>query len=441
MPSDSAPSLRPRERDAIIQSLRAGVTPRTGLQHIQVGRVREVEALLKDIETVCDGGSAFRLVIGEFGSGKSFFLQLVRNIALEKGLVTLHGDLSPDRRLYSTSGLARNLYAELMRNLSTRTKPDGGALTSVVERFVTEARKQADSSGRLVDTVIAERLSRLTELVGGYDFAEVIKAYWRGYEHDSEQLKSDAVRWLRGEFTTKTDARNALGVRTIVDDSSVYDHFKLLSLFVRLAGYAGLFVILDEMVILYKLPSQRARVSNYEQILRMLNDCLQGSAEYIGFMLSGTPEFLMDSRKGLFSYEALQSRLAQNAFAQAAGVVDYSGPTLPLANLSPEELLILLKNLRRVFAMGDPEKYLVPDEALTSFLAHCSNRIGDAYFRTPRNTVKAFVDFLSVLDQSSQLRWQDLIEQVDVQLEQNTDMPAVDIEEPEQDDGLASFRL
>src|SRR5450756_2306965 len=441
MLSDSAPSLRPRERDAIIQSLRAGVTPRTGLQHIQVGRVREVEALLKDIETVCDGGSAFRLVIGEFGSGKSFFLQLVRNIALEKGLVTVHGDLSPDRRLHSTGGLARNLYAELMRNLSTRTKPDGGALTSLIERFVTAARKQADSSGKPVDRVIAERLNRLTELVGGYDFAKVIEAYWRGYEHDSEQLKSDAVRWLRGEFTTKTDARNALGVRTIVDDSSVYDHFKLLSLFVRQAGYAGLFVILDEMVILYKLPSQKARVSNYEQILRMLNDCLQGSAEYIGFLLSGTPEFLLDSRKGLFSYEALQSRLAENAFAQAAGVVYFPGPTLHLANLTPEELLILLKNLRRVFATGDPEKYLVPDEALTSFLAHRSNRIGDAYFRTPRNTVKAFVDLLSVLDQSSQLRWQDLIEQVDVQLEQSTDMPAVDSEEPEQDDGLASFRL
>lgn len=441
MPSDSAPTLRPRERDAIIQSLRAGVTPRTGLQHIQVGRIREVEALLKDIETVCDGGSAFRLIIGEYGSGKSFFLQLIRNIALEKGLVTVHGDLSPGRRLYSTGGQARNLYAELMRNLSTRTKPDGGALTSVVERFVTETRKQADSSGKPVESVIQNRLSRLTELVGGYDFAKVIEAYWLGYESDNEALGSDAIRWLRGEFTTKTDARNALGVRSFVDDSSVYDQFKLLSLFVSQAGYAGLYVMLDEMVSLYKLPSQRVRVSNYEQILRMLNDCLQGSAEYIGFLLSGTPEFLLDSRKGLYSHDALQSRLAQNAFAQAAGVMDYSGPTLHLANLTPEELLILLMNLRRVFATGDPEKYLVPDEALSSFLAHCSNRVGDAYFRTPRNTIKAFVDLLSVLDQNPQMEWRDLIEQVTVEVEQNTDMPAIDIESPETDNGLSSFRL
>ena len=251
MPNENQKRLRPRERDAIIQSLRAGVTPRTGLQHIQVGRVQEVKALFKDIERISDGSSAFRLVIGDFGSGKSFFLQLIRAIALEKGLVTIHADLSPDRRLHATGGQARNLYAELMRNLSTRTKPDGNALTSVVERFITEARKQANATGAAVDAVIEDRLSHLSELVGGYDFAKVISAYWQGYEHDNEQLKSDAVRWLRGEFTTKTDARNALGVRTIVDDASVYDHFKLLSLFVRQAGYAGLLVNLDEMFSVY----------------------------------------------------------------------------------------------------------------------------------------------------------------------------------------------
>lgn len=440
MPNDNKQRLRPRERDAIIQSLRAGVTPRKGLQHIQVGRVREVEALLKDIERISDGGSAFRLIIGEFGSGKSFFLQLIRSIALEKGLVTIHADLSPDRRLHATGGQARNLYAELMRNLSTRTKPDGHALTSVVERFITESRRQADSSGVTVDSVIEDLLSHLSELVGGYDFAKVIAAYWKGYEHDNEQLKSDAVRWLRGEFTTKTDARNALGVRTIVDDANVYDHLKLLSLFVRQAGYGGLLVNLDEMVNLYKLSSQKARVSNYEQILRTLNDCLQGSAEYIGFLLGGTPDFLLDPRKGLYSYEALHSRLAENSFARAAGVIDYSAPTLHLANLAPEELLILLRNLRHVFAAGDASKYLVPDEALVAFLAHCSKRIGDAYFRTPRNTIKAFVDLLAVLEQSQDLQWTQLIEQVHLEEERNTDMPVIGVECSGEDE-LATFQL
>ena len=438
--SSNKPRLRPRERDAIIQSLRAGVTPRTGLQHIQVGRVKEVEALLKDIERILDGGSAFRLAIGDFGSGKSFFLQLIRIIALEKGLVTIHADLAPDRRLHATGGQARNLYAELMRNLSTRTKSDGNALTSVVERFITEARKKAKASDEKVNTVIEKRLNHLTEFVGGYDFSKVIGSYWQGYKEEDEQLKAGAVRWLRGEFSTKTDARNALGVRTIVTDASVYDHLKLLSLFVRQAGYGGLLVIIDEMVNIYKLSSKTARLSNYEQILRMLNDCLQGSAKYIGFLFGGTPDFLFDPRKGLYSYEALQSRLAENTFAKAAGVIDYTSPTLHLANLAPEELYVLLGNLRHVFASGDPHKYLVPDEALSSFLEHCSKKIGDAYFRTPRNTIKAFVDLLAVLEQSNNLKWYQLIERVDIEKEINTDMPDIETDDSEKDD-LATFKL
>jgi len=440
MPNDRIHRLRPRERDSIIQSLRAGVTPRKGIQHIQVGRIHEVEALLRDIERIADGGSAFRLIIGAFGSGKSFFLQLIRSIALEKGLVTVHADLSPDRRIYATGGQARKLYAELMRNLSTRTKPDGNAVVSVVERFITESRKKAANSGVDVEKVIETRLSTLTELVGGYDFAKVIAAYWRGYEQDNAQLKSDAIRWLRGEFSTKTDARKALDVRAIVDDAGFYDYLKLMSLFVRQAGYKGLLVNLDELVNLYKLSSQRARISNYEQILRILNDCLQGSAEYLGFFLGGTPEFLFDTRKGLYCYEALQSRLAENRFARQVGVRDYTSPTLHLDNLAPEELYILLQNLRHVYALGDESNYLVPDEALKAFLIHCSKQIGDAYFRTPRNTIKAFVDFLATLDQSDNLSWDNLVAEVKVSEEYDTDMPQVDTDE-NTDDQLAAFKL
>ncbi len=440
MLNDNKPQLRLRERDAIIQSLRAGVTPRTGLQHIQVGRAREVEAMLKDIQQISEGGSAFRLIIGDFGSGKSFFLQLIRAIALEKGLVTLHADLSPDRRLHATEGQARNLYAELMRNLSTRTKQEGNALASVVERFITEARKQAEITGDRVDTVIADRLSQLSELVGGYEFSKVIATYWKGYDQGNEQLKLDAIRWLRGEFTTKTDARKALDVRTIVDDASIYDHLKLLSLFVRQAGYNGLLINLDEMVNLYKLSSQKARISNYEQILRMLNDCLQGSAEYLGFFLGGTPDFLIDPRKGLYSYEALHSRLAENSFAKKTGIIDYSAPALHLANLAPEELFLLLRNLRHVFSGGDSKKYLIPDEALIAFLTHCSKRIGDAYFKTPRNTIKAFIDLLSILDQNPELQWTQLITQIDLMEEISTDMPFINADTVNNDE-LATFKL
>lgn len=429
--------IRTRDRDSIIQSLKAGVAPRVGIQHIQVGRVNEIEAINLDIDRIAQGGSAFRLIIGEYGSGKTFFLNVIRAIALEKQLVSVNADLSPDRRIHASAGQARSLYSELMRNMSTRNNPRGNALKSIVEKFVNLAAQEAEADGTSVSSVIQSRLSALSEHVGGYDFAQVIEAYWRGYENNDEDLKVNAIRWLRAEFSTKTDARKALGVRDIISDTSFYSSLKIMSLFVRQAGYRGLLVCLDEMVNLYKLSNTRARLSNYEQILWILNDCLQGTAEHLGFLLGGTPEFLLDTRKGLYSYEALQSRLAENSFAQRSGVIDYSSPTLHLANLTPEEVYILLQNIRRVFASGDETRYLVPDEALEAFLHHCSNTIGDAYFRTPRNTIKEFADMLSVLEQNSDLDWKDLISSVAISEDRPSDMPELE----ESTDGLANFNL
>lgn len=405
--------IRPKDRDALLQALRAGVVPRTGQHLIQVGRAREIEALVKDIDRIADGGTGFRLVIGEYGSGKTFFLNLVRAVAMEKKMVTASADLTPDRRLHASGGQARSLYAELTKNMSTRTKPEGGALQGIVEKFIFTATTEAKAEGFGVETVIRRKLAKLAEMVNGYDFAHVIEAYWRGHQDGNEQLKSDAIRWLRGEFTTKTDAKAALGVRTIVDDSSIYDQIKLLALFVRMADYSGLLVCLDELVNLYKLSNSQARNSNYEQILRILNDVLQGTAEGLGVLMGGTPEFLMDTRRGLYSYSALQSRLAENTFAKS-GLIDTSHPVLRLSSLTQEDFLVLLHKIRHVFASGDAAAYFLPDDALTSFMAHCHQRIGEAYFRTPRTTITAFVNLLAVLEQNPGTRWQDLIGQVDV---------------------------
>ncbi len=408
------PPIRPRERDAVLQSLRAGVVPRIGQHLIQVGRVQELRALLEDIDRLADGGSAFRLVIGEYGAGKTFFLNLVRSIALEKKLVTMHADLNPDRRLHASGGQARSLYAELARNMATRTKPEGGALTGVLEKFIAQAKFESEQTGVSTDQIVRQNTQHLAELVNGYDFADVVLAYWRGFEEDNEQLRSDAVRWMRGEFTTRTDARAALGVRTIIDDASVYDQLKLMARFVRLAGYSGLLVCLDELVNLYKLANTQARNSNYEQILRILNDTLQGSAEGLGFVLGGTPEFLLDTRRGLYSYPALQSRLGQNTFARD-GLADFSGPVIRLAALRPEDFHVLLEKLRDVYASGDISKYLLPDEGIPAFMAHCSQRLGDNYFRTPRTTITSFIDLLNILSQNPQVHWPNLIQALDVQ--------------------------
>lgn len=401
-------AIRRKDRDIIVQALSAGVVPRVGLRHIQVGRAREVEALVRDIDRIADAGSAMRFVVGEYGAGKTFFLNLVRLIALERKLVTVHADLAPDRRLHATGGQARGLYAEAVRNMATRTRPEGGALPSVVERFVTECVREAETEGTPVERVIDRRLAPLLDMLGGHDFACVLKAYWRAHEEGDDGLKAAALRWLRAEFATKTEARQALPVRSIIDDADVYDTFKLLSGFVRICGYAGLLVVFDELVNLYKLQSAQARNQNYEQILRMLNDVLQGNVEGLGFVLGGTPNFLLDTRRGLYSYPALQSRLAENSFA-TDGLIDTTGPVLRLASLSPEDLLVLLSNIRAVFALGDPAAALVPDEALTAFMQHCNRRIGEAYFRTPRNTIKAFVQFLAVLEQNPGTDWRTLI--------------------------------
>lgn len=433
--------IKDRDKDTILRALRAGVVPVRGLQHVQVGRAGEVQALLEDVEGIAGGGAAIRFVIGQFGAGKTFFLHLVRAIALEKKLVCLHADLTPDRRLQGSGGQARALYNELAKNMATRAKPEGGALASVVERFVSGALQEARAAEQDPEEVIHQKLAALSEMVGGYDFAAVVAAYWRGHDQGDEELKSAAVRWLRGEYATKSEARSALGVRTIVDDAAFYDHLKLLARFVRLAGFNGLFVCLDEMVNLYKLTNTKARNSNYEQVLRVLNDVLQGSVEGLGFLMCGTPELLQDPRRGLYSYEALETRLAENRYADAE-MVDLSGPVIRLAGLSREDLLVLLGKLRHVYAGGDPTRYLVPDDALTAFMTHCEERIGEAYFQTPRATVREFVNLLAVLEQNPGTDWRALVGRV--QLGDEESAGATDDASPGADAGddeLASFQL
>jgi hypothetical protein len=431
-------SIRPRERKIVLQALAAGVVPRLGVHHIQVGRADEIAAMVRDIDLVADGNSTVRFVIGEYGAGKTFFLNLVRLIALKKKVVTVHADLAPDRRLHATGGQARGLYAEAVRNMATQTKPEGGALANIVERFITDCIKEGDVRGLPVEKVIDERLEHLQDFIGGYDYAAVIKAYWRGSEDGDRLPKMAALRWLRGEYTTKTEAKLSLPVRNIIDDADLYDALKLLAAFVKLAGYSGLLVVLDEMVNLYKLQSAQARNQNYEQLLRILNDVLQGNIGGVGFLFGGTPEFLTHPRRGLYSYAALEDRLKENSFA-SKGLVDLSGPIVRLQSLTREDLLILLSNLRAVFAAGDPAAYLVPDQALRAFMIHCDQHIGESYFRTPRTTIKAFVQFLAVLEQNPGTDWRALLRGVDIVADvEDGDVPAGT---EASDDELASLRL
>ena len=406
------PSIRPRERSAILLSLAAGVVPRVGLHHLQVGRKDEVTAALKDLSMIEQGGAAVRFIIGRFGAGKSFFLNLCRAVALQKKFVVAQADLTLERRLQGTGGQARSLYAELLKNLAILARPDGGALPSVVERWVSDVEHAVHSAGGTeaeVTKEIHERLNPLQELVSGYDFAAVIAKYLEGFLSHNDALVDASLRWLRAEYTTKTEARRDLGVRSIIDDAAIYDHLKLLAAFVRMAGYAGLLVNLDEMGVLsHRLNHSKARDNNYETILRIVNDCIQGGASGIGFYFAGVDEFLDDPRRGLVCHEALRTRLADGMFARS-GMKDFSGPVIRLANLTCEELFVLLHKVRDIFVSSDALSLRFDDEAIQGFMDHASRTLGAAYFQTPRDVVRPFVSLLSILEQNPGSDWKTLL--------------------------------
>jgi hypothetical protein len=432
--------IRERERQAILSSLRAGVVPKVGLQHIQVGRKVEVEAVLKDLGVVGAGGAAIRFVIGRFGSGKSFFLNLASTVAIEKGFLVARADVTTDRRLHGTGGQARALFSELMRNLSSRSKPDGGALGPVIEKWISGVVQSAPAETD-VPKAIESALRPVQDLVSGFDFATVLTRYFQAYGAGDGKTQQNVIRWLRAEYDTKTEAKEDLGVRSIIADADLYDYLKVLAKFARIAGYQGLVVAIDEMVVLsHRLASTRARASNFEAILRILNDCLQGNVEGLQVLFGGTDEFLEDRRRGLYSYEALATRLAANEFAKE-GIVDLSGPVIRLKSLTPEDLYVLLHRIRDVFASGDSSKYLVPDEGLRAYVDYSRRTLGDDYFRTPRDTVTRFVGLMNILEAEPAHDWRAALGHVsDVEVKPSLSAEASAAVTPEDDD-LTTFKL
>lgn len=447
------PKITQRERDAILASLASGVVPSIGLHHLQVGRKQEVAAILEDLERIERGGAAVRFVVGRYGSGKSFFLNLIKTVAQEKKFIVARADITTERRLCGKKGLARALYCELLGNLSTRGRPEGGALRNLIERWVGDLEHEVTSTGgrpRDVQQKVMETCKPLQDLVSGYDFATVIGKYYHGYLTESESLQEAAVRWLRGEYASKMEARQDLGVRTIIDDNSWYDYLKLLAAFFRLAGYAGLIVLIDELVVLsHRLNSKVSRNNNYEALLRIVNDCLQGNAQGLGFVFAATDDCMTDRRRGLYSYEALATRLASNRFA-TGGLVDRAGPVLNLETLTPEECYVLLSNVRRVHESDGKQEGLLPDEALTAYLDDCRHRLGAASYQTPRETVKDFVGLLRILEQNPGRDWRDVLPGLErsaiVTTDPNETAPGVDDEflsggALSSDDDLTSFRM
>lgn len=413
-----AVTINRREGAALINSLTAGVVPRIGLRHIAVGRQGEVNAFLHDLSTIEDGGAAFRFVCGQYGSGKSFLLQTIRNNAMERSFVVMDADLSPERRLAGTNGQGLATYKELIQHLSTRTRPEGSALESILQKWIasmqsTVAKEEnlQPNDPTLVEAVserIADVMLELSEMSYGFAFANVIDAYWKGMKMGNDELKISALRWLRGEFANKTEARRELPVDSIIDDQNWYEFLKLFALFAKRAGYKGLLVFIDEGVNLYKINHKQARDSNYEKLLTIFNDTMQGKAEYIGIFMSGTPQFIYDERRGLFSYEALRSRLADNRFA-SQGFVDFTSPVIKLNQLSSEEIYLLLERLCELHSSYYFYENKLGPKELSTFLNSVLGRLGTDQLLTPREVTRDFLGLLNILYQNSAVTFDKLI--------------------------------
>ena len=397
-----------RIASAVINSLKGGVVPRVGLQYITVGRRVEIEALLHDVDIVADGGAAFRFIVGKYGSGKSFLMQTVRNYVMDRGFVVVDCDLSPERRLQGTKGQGLATYKELVQNMSTKTRPEGGALTLILEKWISSLQAAVMANGvspdsaeftREVERGIFTAVTSLSEMVHGFDFARLLTVYYRAYLEDDQALKAKVVKWFRGEYATKTEAKAELGVNIIITDDDWYEYLKLFASFLKMAGYSGLMVFIDELVNIYKIPNSITRQYNYEKILTMYNDALQGKARYIGIIMGGTPQCIEDTRRGVYSYEALRSRLEQGRFGSDE-VKDMLAPVIKLNPLTGEELLVLAEKLACIHAqLFDYQRKITQDE-LVSFVKIELGRIGADKSITPREVIRDLIELLNILYQN-----------------------------------------
>ncbi|WP_138504740.1 ATP-binding protein [Nostoc sp. PA-18-2419] len=404
---------------ALINSLGAGVVPRVGVEHIAVGREKELKSLLQNLDDIAEGVAAFRFIIGNYGSGKSFLLQLIRNRAMEQGFVVADADLSSERRLAGSKNEGLATYRELISHLATKTRPDGGAIVSILEGWInkiqqevvkeTEMRPNDDGFDDQVELKIREVVQYIEDLVHGFDFASVIIAYWRGYRLDDDNLKNAAMRWLRGEFTTKSEAKAALGVRIIIDDDSWYDYIKLLAKFVAEIGYKGLLIIIDEAVNLYQISTTVTREKNYNRLLTMFNDTMQCKAEYLGIVVGGTTKFLEDPNRGLFADQAWRRRTKESRFVAQANVQEILGPVIRLNPLSEVEILTLLQHLAEIHALNFAYQQTLTNRELKEFVQEIVNRLGAEALLTPGEIVRDFMSVLNILFQNSKIIFGDLI--------------------------------
>ena len=406
-----------RIAQTLMNSLKGGVVPRVGLQYVTVGRAAEIDALLRDVEIIADGGASFRFIMGKYGSGKSFLLQTIRNYVMAKNFVVLDADLSPERRLQGTRGQGLATYKELIRNMSTKTKPEGGALSLILDRWISNVQQEVlEESGcsmtdpalpKLVEKKIASVIYALNEMVHGFDFARLLTLYYQAHISGDDEIKAKVLKWFRGEYNTKTEARQELDINIVISDDDWYEYLKIFAAFLKQAGYSGMLVLIDELVNIYKIPNAITRQYNYEKILTIYNDAMQGKAQHIGFILCGTPQCMEDPRRGVYSYEALRSRLAEGHFSGEHK--DLLSPVIRLLPLTNEEMLILIEKLADIHAGLYEYKQIVTQQDMVDFIEIEFSRIGADTHITPREVIRDFIEVLDIVYQNPGMKVRPLL--------------------------------
>ena len=432
-----------RIAQTLMGSLKGGVVPRVGLPYITVGRAAEIDALLRDVEVIADGGASFRFIMGRYGSGKSFLLQTIRNYVMAKNFVVVDADLSPERRLQGTRGQGLATYKELVRNMATKTRPEGGALSLILDRWISSVQQEAMASTGLSmdDPALSAQVERrigsvvlaLNEMVHGFDFTRLLTLYYRAHIQGDDGLKARVLKWFRGEYTTKTEAKAELGVNIVITDEDWYEYLKLFAGFLTQAGYSGMLILIDELVNIYKIPNAITRQYNYEKILTMYNDAMQGKAHNLGIIMCGTPQCMEDPRRGVYSYEALRSRLAQGHFG--GNHKDLLSPVIRLQPLTNEELLVLTEKLADIHAGLYDYPQIVQQQDMVDFLEIEFARVGADSHITPREIIRDFIEVLDIVYQNPGLKVRELLGSDRFQYAQNA------VLEEETDPQFAEFQI
>lgn len=245
-------------------------------------------------------------------------------------------------------------------------------------------------------------------MVHGFDFAKLLTIYYRSYINGDDESKAKIVKWFRGEYSTKTEAKSELGVNIIITDDDWYEYIKLFAMFLKRAGYSGMLILIDELVNIYKIPNSITRQYNYEKILTMYNDTLQGKAKYLGIIMGGTPQCIEDTRRGVYSYEALRSRLAEGRFGRE-GVKDMLAPVIHLVPLTYEEMTVLTEKLADIHAELFGYERSISEADTVNFIKEEFSRIGAGSHITPREVIRDFIELLDIAYQNPQINISEFI--------------------------------